>query len=60
MQLSGILKAAVSIPVALRGIRGRNRELGCYLVQRMLRRRQAKLALEERGLGRVPVRFGEI
>jgi hypothetical protein len=37
MELAGVLVAPVSVSVALRRIRGRDGELGRYLIERMLR-----------------------
>ena len=60
MKLAGILVAPITVPFALGRIWGRDGQLGRDLVERMLGRRQAELALEKRGLGRIPVRIGNV
>jgi hypothetical protein len=49
-----------SVLVAMSGIRWGNRELGVDLVERVLRRGEAELALEQGRLGRVFIGVGEV
>lgn len=55
MQLAGIAEAGVAVLAALGGVGGWDGELGRDFVERMLRRGEAELALEEGGLGGVLV-----
>lgn len=60
MQLAGILVATAPVPVALGYVCERDRKLGGDLIERVLGGREAELALEQRGLGRILVGFAEV
>lgn len=60
MKLAGILVAPITVPFALGRIGGRDGQLGRDLVERMLGRRQAELALEKGRLGGISVRVGDV
>lgn len=60
MQSSGIMPASVQVFAAVGNVRGGDGQLGGDLKQGRLRTRETELALEERGLGGVPVRVGEV
>lgn len=60
MQFPGVVEAPILVLAALCHVRRRDGELGCDLVERVLRVGQPKLALEEGGLGRVLVGIGQV
>lgn len=60
MKLSSIVPAPIVIFVASRDVRWRDGQLGSDFVERVLCAGESELALEQRRLGGVPVRAGEI
>lgn len=60
MKFAGIVEAAVAVLGALGHIGRRDGELSVDLVERVLGGREAELVLEERRLGRILVRVGQV
>lgn len=60
MQPSGIMPAPVEVFAAVGDVRGGDGQLGGDLKQGRLGTRETELALEEGGLGGVPVRVGQV